>query len=131
MLRENMESLLDGLNVTPDKGMLPSIPETSEAGEEELPEGTPYSEQENKQEICMQSDRSEEKDLCTTISNLESEVEILREARSNLEHETKRLRGEVQELMSRLRSSEGMLRNQVGSELNKFILRLWWRHCSL
>lgn len=129
MLRENMESLLDGLNVTPDKGMLPSIPETSEAGEEELSEGASYSEQENKQEFCMRSDRSEEKDLCATISNLESEVEILREARSNLEHETKRLRGEVQELMSRLRSSEGMLRNQVGSESIKIVLLLFGGYC--
>lgn len=99
-----MESLLDGLNVAPEKGMLPSIPETSEAGEDELLDMASSHEQQK---------QHEDKDFNKTIGKLESEIENLREARSTLEHETKRLRGELQELSSRLRSSESMLRNQV------------------
>ena len=112
MLRENMESLLDGLNVTPDKGMLPSIPETPEAGDDEVLDNAPAPDQGRERH---EGDEQEGQDLSKIIGKLESEVETLREARSNLEYETVRLRGELQEITSRLHSSEGMLRNQVSS----------------
>lgn len=112
MLRENMESLLDGLNVTPEKGMLPSIPETPEAGDDETLDNVPTFGQECERQ---EEDESEGRNFSKTIGKLENEVEILREARSNLENETSRLRAELQELASRLRSSEAILRNQVST----------------
>ncbi|KAK3913989.1 Thyroid receptor-interacting protein 11 [Frankliniella fusca] len=119
MLRENMESLLDGLNVTSEKGMLPSIPETPEAGDDD--DGASCVELRNDQEFPGGSTKADE-EVSKTIEKLENELEILREARSNFEHETKRLRTELHELTSRLRSSESMLRNQ--DNLEKEVERL-------
>ncbi|XP_052122352.1 thyroid receptor-interacting protein 11 isoform X2 [Frankliniella occidentalis] len=125
MLRENMESLLDGLNVTPEKGMLPSIPETSEAGDDELLDAASNAEHSNEQHFLEGGNKANE-EVSKTIEKLENELENLREARSNLEHETKRLRAELHELTSRLRSSESMLRNQDNLERD---VERWRKQC--
>jgi len=106
ILRENVESLLDGLNVTKDKRVLPAIPETPEALEDELPpkfEG-PLDEEGETNPVV---------EFSKTVDRLEKEINILQEARLSLETDASRLRTEVQELNARLRASDAMLGNQV------------------
>jgi chromosome segregation ATPase len=91
LLKDNVETLIEELMVSKSGGGegLAPIPENSEEAEA------------MEQKIVM----------------LENEIEVLREARSNLEADAKGLREEGQALVKRLQTANAMLRNQENLEM--------------